>query len=319
MNVVVLGHSRIVRKRVLPALATLTARGVIGTTYVASRRAGDGVAFSGDAAYEEALLRVAPGLAYVSLPNALHGPWVANALGQGFHVVVDKPAFVSLTEAQRMVGLARSRHLVLAEATVWAFHPVRASIVAAFTEAGTAPTRVTAAFSFPPLAVDDFRYQHDLGGGSLFDVGPYAVSAGRVLFEDVPESVDCRVHTWTGSRPAVDTSFSLMARYPGARALVGHFGFTTEYRNQLSAFGPGAAVEVEQIFSSPPTLVNEVRIRMGDQPMTRPVRAADSFELFLEDVVRATVSSATHHADALLADAVSLHMSRVSAGIASDG
>ncbi len=43
------------------------------------------------------------------------------------------------------------------------------------------PTHITVDFSFPPLDPENFRYKKDLGGGALNDLGPYAVSAGRVF------------------------------------------------------------------------------------------------------------------------------------------
>src|SRR5262245_41448000 len=110
MDVLIIGGSRIVRKRVLPALATLAA---VGTVHVASRRGIEGheasVPKSGRVFrdYAEALATLPPGLAYVSLPNKMHAEWATKALGKGFHVVVDKPAFTSLAEAEDLLDLAR--------------------------------------------------------------------------------------------------------------------------------------------------------------------------------------------------------------------
>lgn len=317
MDVLILGASRIAAKRILPALLRIPD---VTQIHVASRREIDpgfispekrGRVFRG---YSEGLQNLAAGLVYVSLPNGMHGEWTENALYRGFHVIVDKPAFTTLATARAMLDLARKGGCCLAEANVWNHHPQIDLARRVFQEAGEAPMRMNATFSFPPLDPRGFRYSPALGGGSLFDLGPYAVSCGRVFFGAPPTEITCRV--LSRQNGGVDTSFSLLASFAGGKALVGHFGFTTEYQNTLSLLGPKVAIEITRAFTAPWDMELELRVRRSNSESTLMAPAADAFQLFFErvftDIQRGEWS---RFSQALLADAECLHGLRASAGV----
>ena len=100
--------------------------------------------------------------------------------------------------------MADERGLCLAESTVWPYHPQVAAARQVFAEAGEHIARVTAHFSFPPIPIDDYRMDSARGGGSLLDLGPYAVSTGRVFYQSEPTEVICRVQS-VDAQSGVDT------------------------------------------------------------------------------------------------------------------
>ena len=296
ITVLILGFSRIAQRRVLPAFQGLAkVRGI----EIASRRgrpenlptADKVTRFHED--FTVALETTEADLVYVSTVNSEHAEWVERALLAGRHVVVDKPAVVRLADGERLVALAKSRGLCLAESVVWAAHPQVERCRQIFAQAGSRPTRLTAIFSMPPLAPDNFRYRAELGGGALWDLGPYAVSLGRELFAAEPSQLWCTTTSWfprlarRGGLGDVDTAFSLLARYPEGRSLVGHFGFDTEYRNEVTVLGPSASVHCARIFTTPPDLENELRIQIGNSASLELAPAADSFGCFFESVIEA--------------------------------
>lgn len=306
MKFLVIGVSNIVVKRVLPALGrlaeveevNLASRRSVGINLIPAGK--DGTVFVG---YEEALARLAGGIAYVSLPNSLHAFWVRRALEAGLHVVVDKPAALTVQEVEELVGLAERQRLCLAEATVWAYHPRFRALGELLTNLGETITRVSAMFSFPPLARDDFRNDQKMGGGCIFDLGPYAASCARHFFGEPPDEVLARVLT-RDQDTGLETSFSLLATYPGGRAMAGHFGFNTEYRNALSLLGPGIAVDVERAFTLPADLAAPLSWRRRNQQDTLTCPAGDGFALFLEAVMQAIrAQNWKQFAAAMLADA----------------
>ena len=281
MDCLLIGYSRFARRRVIPALA---AQPAIGAIHVASRSAAavevprGGQVFTD---YAAALATLPPGLVYVSLTNDAHARWIEAALERGNHVIVDKPAVVELADAERLVALAHARGLVLAEALLYAWHPVIDAVRAVFAEHGVRPTHVVATFT-PPVPATDYRHRRALGGGALLDLGPYCVSLGRLLWDEDPASTAaCIVDA-----ADVETSYSALLRYPSG-AVVGHFGFTTEYTNSVQLLGPALAVTVPRVFSTPPDMATEVIVRHRDQTTTRVVPAADSAERVLAGVLAA--------------------------------
>ena len=288
MNVLVIGISAIVRRRILPALLASPA---VERIHLASRRseidvslpdARRGQRFTG---YQAALDSLDPCLAYVSLPNCLHAQWTRAALEAGFHVIVDKPAFLDLRDAEAVVDLATHRQLCLAEATVWPFHPqldIARQVFAIHAPAG--PQSIQAVFTFPRPAAGNFRLDPAMGGGSFNDLCAYAVSSGRVFFGGDAEEVWCRVLT-RDSALGIDTAFSLTVVYSGGHVMQGVFGFGLEYQNALSLVGSGAAVSLDPAFSSPHSGEHAVRVRMKDISETRAAPGGDSFRLFIERVI----------------------------------
>ena len=291
MHLLFLGYSSIVRRRVLPAARTVSA---IHRISVASRsqaldgaegRAKGGGAVDGwYADHEDALASAGADLVYVSGANADHAEWVMRALHHGCHVIVDKPAFLDLEAAKEAVRLARERDRGLAEATVFLCHPQAATLRALVDPAESAVTRATATFSFPPLPPGDFRYRADCGGGSVYDLGPYAAATNRLLFGAPPDSVHCTVLSRDGG---VDTSFSALLTHARGGSLAGHFGFVTAYQNRLSVVTRSRTIDADRLFTTPPDLACTLRVREGHDDRTVPVAAGDAFALFLEGFIDA--------------------------------
>lgn len=316
-DVLVLGFSSIVARRVLPALAGLRC---VGKIHIASRSAlGRNVAFDENrvrlwADYQEALAQTRPTLTYISLPNSLHAHWVRQALEAGSHVVVDKPACTSLSDAEALAALAARHSLCLAEATVWNYHPQFTTFAQRRLEGDQPVTRVHATFSFPPLPRENFRNDARLGGGCLFNLGPYAAACGRYFFGEPPREVLARV-TARQAEDGLETAFSLLATYPRGGALTGHFGFDTEYRNTLSVLGPAFSVEFNRAFTLPADAAVDFSWRSRNQSSQVACAAGDSFALFLESVMDSIVRrNFGGFASALLQDAQFIHHLRKSAG-----
>lgn len=282
MHVLMLGNSEIGRRRVLPALA----RNGVRRVDIASRSNADGAAWPagmtgavfGD--YAEAIAASTAELVWISTVNSLHADLAKAALAAGRHVVVDKPLALCLDDARALAGLARERRLVLAEATVYADHPQIEAARRVFRDAGSAPTQLIAAFSFPPLPPGNFRHRPELGGGALLDLAPYAMSLGRVFLDAPPDDV-------IGRKFGHDDGFSLLALYPGGRSVTGHFGAATGYVNRLTLLGPDVTVTLERAFTSPPDLACRLSASVANAPVTLEIPAADSFALFLGRVFAA--------------------------------
>jgi dTDP-3,4-didehydro-2,6-dideoxy-alpha-D-glucose 3-reductase len=304
VHLLILGHSSIVGRRVLPAAR---ACGAFDRISVASRH--HAAAEFND--YDEALVKSGADVVYVSGVNAAHEEWAARALERDFHVVVDKPAFANAEAAERMAALARRRGKALAEATVFAFHP-QMRAVCSLVQPGDAP-RVAMTFSIPPLPAGDFRYRAASGGGSLNDIGPYVVAANRLLLGKAPDTVACVASG--GPAAEVDTSFAALLGHTDGGAITAHCGFDTVYQNRLSVITRTRAIDAERIFSTPPDFSPQLKTVEADTPRTLVVPAADSFALFFSafsDAIHAGNVSAFE--SALLEDARLLERLRHATG-----
>jgi NDP-hexose-3-ketoreductase len=288
MRALVLGHSSIARRRVLPALekmADVTAIDIASHNGVPEYSgAKSGRMFQG---YDQALSASDADLVYVSLPNALHVEWILAALAAGKHVVVDKPAALTLEQAKTCLGAAQARGLMLAEATVFSVHP-QITILQDFVAAAGPLTHISAHFLIPPLPGRNFRNDPALGGGCLLDMGAYAAAVAR-LFAGTPDDLVAFAAP-TVESPPIDTGFSLLARFANGVRYAGHFSFESEYQNSLELVCVGGSVSVERIFSPPPDYSPILRMRRANKVSSQQVTPADVFEGFLAGVTTAIAS-----------------------------
>ena len=289
MRLLILGYSSIVQRRVLSAAAQVAAFGEIS---IASKsrpqpdrwpKAGR---FFSD--YVTALRESHADIVYLSLPNAMHEHWAMAALAEGKHVVVDKPAMMTLEASMRVVEEARRAKRLLAEATVFGYHPQFEGLADFIAEYGPL-THVDAQFIIPPLPIANFRNHLELGGGCLLDMGSYAASVTRILGGGLPSQITALAggrHPETG----VDMGFSVQARLKNGGVFSGHFSFEGEYQNRLLVVGRSGSVLIERVFSPPADHQMEWRRRVRNVESVVSFEAADTFARFLEAVARAIVS-----------------------------
>lgn len=318
MHILFIGYSRIVQKRVLPAVLATPS---ISSVDIASQTSAPKISLPSERKgkifdnYDSALSESEADLVYISTVNSEHTKWVEKALEKGFHVIVDKPAFTDFNDAERLVALSRKLKLCIAEATVFAYHPQIQLLKNIFLEANSQPTRLTATFSFPPLDPENFRYKKEKGGGALWDTGPYAVSVGRLFFNEEPREIFCRICGWEGDNN-VEISYSILATYSDGKTMIGHFGFDTEYRNYLNLLGPDISVTIERIFTTPVEMDNDIWIRQRNNTTVIKAPKADSFAVFIQKVIDA-IKTGNHEefSKNLLSDASTLHRLRLAARI----
>ncbi len=293
MHLLLLGYSSIAQRRIIPALESIEE---VDKIDVACRRKNFDIriAKAGNVYhdYAQALKKSQADVVYVSLVNGLHYRWVEAALDSGFHVIVDKPAFLASHEASSMVSLAKRNNRALVEATVFTYHPQTEIIKSLLAENGTEPLRLTTLFSFPPMTNNNFRYDKTLGGGALFDLGPYAIAAAKLVFGKEPQGVVARINARRGE---VDISFSVLMSFSGGGSMIGHFGFDTQYQNRMSILSENIYIEIERVFTLPAETENSLKVYKGGDVSTIKVPPSDMFSAFFQKVFSSLRANKFNH------------------------
>jgi NDP-hexose-3-ketoreductase len=303
MHAVIIGLGSIAQRRVLPALGALPG---IAAIDIASRSKEPPAIWPKQGAfyrnYAQALAQSPAQLVYISLPNADHVQWIEAALAAGKHVVVDKPAALTLKEAHACCETAAKRGLLLAEATVFSYHAQFTPLADFFAEYGPL-THVSAQFIIPPLPAENFRNYAKAGGGCLADMGPYAAAIGRLLGGSSPDEIHA-VAAPADPKLDVDIGFSFAARYASGLQYVGQFSFESEYQNRLSLVGKRGSIAVERVFSPPPDQELTWQVRRANAATEEKRSASDGFALFLAAALDA-IATGDHKrfVDDLLGDA----------------
>lgn len=147
---------------------------------------------------------------YISLSNEAHLPWILAALKADKHVLCEKPLCLTADEVDEVVAAQGNRLVV--EASWYRWHPRIRLAQARLADIGPVQ-HISAGFAFAGALSGNYRLEPGRGGGALYDVGHYAVSAalwavGRGLPDDVsaravwgPTGVDLRTEAvldWDG-------------------------------------------------------------------------------------------------------------------------
>lgn len=306
-----IGWSDFARRRVWPALRCMG----ITSIDIASLTQAPGQEFAASgrvfASYDTALAESGATMVYVSTRNVDHAEWARRSLQSGRHTIIDKPAALNQTDVASLVDLARERRRLVAEATIYPWHPQFAEVRRVLADRSPA-TRLTATFTFPTLPGGNFRHDAAMGGGAIFDLGPYAVSVGRVLFGERPHAIAATAVVDAGA--SVESSFSVLGHYSGARTLVGHFGTPGTYTNRLEIAGDAFSLTLPRAFTQPTDQSTVIELYEGRQTTRLETAAADSMAMFLSDVMdHADRGEFASFADAMLLDAAALSALRAAA------
>ena len=125
---------------------------------------------------------------YIPLPNHLHVPWSIKALEAGKHVLCEKPLGLDAEDARQLLEVSR-RHpgLKVMEAFMYRHHPQWYLVRKLVREGEIGELRsIHTLFNYYLVDPANVRNQADIGGGGLLDVGCYAVSLSRLVFDAEP-------------------------------------------------------------------------------------------------------------------------------------
>lgn len=234
--------------------------------------------------YEDGLANFKGDVVYISTVNSTHVQYGKRSLEAGFNTIIDKPATTTFAEAQELVGLAKSRGLFVGESTVYLEHPQLTTIKEVFANKGDAPKMLTVHFTMPPFKPENFRYKKSLGGGAIMDTAPYAVSVARYFLGGEPEQVFCVVNERQSD--GLDIEYSLLMQYADGKSMIGHFGFNTEYVNQVFLMGNRTNVTVNRIFTIPDTMENGLVVNHMNECTKVTTPSGNNFELYLAKALK---------------------------------
>lgn len=136
-----------------------------------------------ESSYAALLARDDVDLVYNALPVPLHERWTVSALAAGKHVLLEKPSALNAIQARRMVDAAILSRRRLIEGFHYRYHPLFARIleIVASGELGVIG-EAKAAIDVPvPFRPGEIRWDPEMGGGALMDLGCYPVHWLRTI------------------------------------------------------------------------------------------------------------------------------------------
>jgi len=287
MDILVLGCSSVFKRRVLPALNSckeITRINIASESqdsFLFKNKLGNKLGKLFDN-YETAINSSCSDLVYISLPNHLHFYWAKKSLESGMNVVVEKPASLNLKDSEFLIDLSQKKNLCLAESTVWSFHPAIDFIKNNLKINRDKSLLVQAKFTVPNFESNNFRNFPEFGGGAFNDLSAYAVSIGRVLFDESPISIHGNLIS-SDNLTGIDKKFSVEMEFSKNRKIGGIFGFGFDYKNTLKINGNNYSFELDRVFSPPSDKEIDLKV-LFDGKATYKYLKADAYAIFFNSI-----------------------------------
>jgi predicted dehydrogenase len=173
---------------------------------------------------------------YIVLPNAMHAEYTVRAARAGKHVYCEKPMAVTPRECEEMIAACKKANRQLGVAYRLHFEPHNLEMV-----------RIARAREFGALKIIDatacvaigdprqWRLDKKLsGGGSLVDIGIYALQAARYISGEEPAAVSARQTITDHAKfKGVDESMVFTMTFPSGVIAT----CTSSYVTRLSRWG----------------------------------------------------------------------------------
>ncbi|MEU0957171.1 Gfo/Idh/MocA family oxidoreductase [Streptomyces niveus] len=199
---------------------------------------------------------------YIPLPAVLHAQWTEAALNTGRHVLAEKPLTTDRRRTGELLELADTRDLVLMENVMFVHHHLHRAVRSLVADGAVGELRsFQAAFTIPPLPDGDIRYDPELGGGALADVGVYPLRAALHFLGPELDVVGARLMRGAGRR--VETSGAALLSTPGGVTAQITFGMEHAYRSSYELWGSEGSITVDRAFTPPADHVPVIGLHRG--------------------------------------------------------
>ncbi len=213
---------------------------------------------------------------YVSLPVGLHKEWTIKAAKSGKHILCEKSISDSLYSAKNMVNACKKNNVRLMEGLMFRFHPQINYILKQIEDKLLENIySFTGFYGFPNVSKNDIRFKKELGGGVLNDAGCYPICASRILFDEEPLSVLCKMNIDHDSN--VDIQSSLFLEFPDSK--IGHIsvGYDLSYLGTYEIWAQNASIKLWRAYNIPPDQKAKISITKNMKTINMKIPISNHF------------------------------------------
>ncbi|WP_225446325.1 Gfo/Idh/MocA family protein [Paenibacillus rhizovicinus] len=271
----IMGCAQIATKAFIPAVRASDMHEIVA---VASREETRARAFA-DAygiqvaygSYMELLADSTVDAVYIPLPNHLHLEWTIHAARAGKHVLVEKPMSMSEQDAAQMAEACERFGVHFQENMMYRCHPRydRIKEIIASGEIGKVRA-VHGVFTSDRSAMEhDIRFRQEMGGGGMYDIGCYLLSAARYVLDSEPVAATMQA-LFSQEHGGVDMMASGLVEFPNDAALTFQCGLWADFANTLEIRGTQGTIRLPSAFSLRADLSPDIQVAVRGEMRTEP-------------------------------------------------
>jgi predicted dehydrogenase len=220
---------------------------------------------------------------YIVLPNGLHAEYTVRGLQAGKHVLTEKPMANTPAQCQQMIDAARQADRRLMVAYRCRYEPYNREAIRIARAGELGPIKVILADAgFNIGDPSQWRLNKELaGGGSLMDIGIYALQAARYLSGEEPTEVNAAMST-TPNDPRfkeVEETINFQLRFPSGVLANCSSSYGYAGQNRYRVVGTTGWLEMD-----PATVYRGLRMKVhhGNITEERELPTRDHFALEMD-------------------------------------
>jgi len=220
---------------------------------------------------------------YIVLPNGMHAEYTVRGLQAGKHVLTEKPMARTPAECQQMIDAARkaARKLMVAYRCRYEPYNREAIRMARSGELGSIKV-ILADNGFKIGDPAQWRLNKELaGGGSLMDIGIYALQAARYLSGEEPAELNAVMYSTPGDPrfKEVEETLNFQLRFPSGVLANCTSSYGYAWQSHYRVVGTDAWLEMD-----PATVYQGLRMKVhrGDVTQEKELPVRDHFALEMD-------------------------------------
>src|SRR5579871_2791299 len=220
---------------------------------------------------------------YIVLPNGMHAEYTVRGLQAGKHVLSEKPMARTPAECQQMIDAAKKADRKLMVAYRCRYEPYNREAIRMAQSGELGKTKVIVSeHGFNIGDPTQWRLNRELaGGGSLMDIGIYALNAARYLTREEPTELTAMSFTTPGDPrfKEVEETINFQLRFPSGILANCSSSYGYDSQNRYRVVGTDGWVELE-----PATIYSGLRMRVHKKNLLEEVQlpVRDHFALEMD-------------------------------------
>ena len=275
IKLLVVGYSKFVEKRLVSSLKKIKK---IDYRICSKTKVKDNIQYNN---YLEGL-KFNPDLIYISLTNHLHFKFARLFLKKGYNVIVDKPITESFVKTRELIKIAKSKKLLLSEATLFNYHAVFQQIIKMIGGKNKIEF-LQSNFNIPQVKL--LKEINLTKSDCFMDMSPYAAALIRLYLDNKNLSINFDYKKFSNNKNI--KSFYVLANDKKIRYF-GNFSFGNEYLSQIVFFSKKKIIYLpNQAFALPSSKKIQITIKENNKFKFFAVKKDDCIYNYLTEVLMA--------------------------------
>ena len=185
---------------------------------------------------------------YIPLANEDHTTTALKAIRSKKHVLIEKPMAIKTSDVELLLSEAKKFDVTIMEGFMYAFHPQFERLLDMIKSNILGETHYAhSMFSFPIQPARHYRINRpmSLGGGALWDIGPYAIHTLRQCFKENPKRVYAQSKL---NEHGADLSTTGMIDFGQNKRATFDISFECTRRSEVEVFGPSGRAKIPTVW-----------------------------------------------------------------------